>query len=117
MNCMQLDYPFLRWQTNRYISETDFCLIDYVQLDYTTAENDPEGSVSIFKRQWKTGTFEPDCEVGFDWFNTAERTERLVSRGMRVGVKDFTTFSMVRKKPPSYTDSCRVKDTHACHVP
>lgn len=59
-------------------------------------ENDPVGSVSIFKRRWATGEFEPACEVGFEYFNTAERTERLVARGMRVGVKDFTTFAMVR---------------------
>ena len=53
------------------------------------------GSVSIFKRQWKTKTYAPACEVGFEKFNTEERTERLVSRGMRVGGKDFTTFAMV----------------------
>ncbi|CAM9565311.1 unnamed protein product [Pylaiella littoralis] len=63
-------------------------------LDYTMPENDPVGSVSIFKRRWATGEFEPACEVGFEYFNTAERTERLVARGMRVGVKDFTTFAM-----------------------
>ncbi|CAM9455187.1 unnamed protein product [Scytosiphon promiscuus] len=63
-------------------------------LDYTKAENDPEGSVSIFKRQWKTKTYEPACEVGFEKFNTQSRTERLVGRGMRVGGKDFTTFAM-----------------------
>ncbi|CAN0121373.1 unnamed protein product, partial [Hapterophycus canaliculatus] len=33
------------------------------------AENDPEGSVSIFKRQWKTKTYQPACEVGFEKFN------------------------------------------------
>ncbi len=69
--------------------------IDVTQLDYTTAENDPVGSVSIFKRQWKTSTYEPACEVGFDKFNTEARTERLVSRGMRKGGMDFTTFAMV----------------------
>lgn len=76
-----------------------------IQLDYTVAKNDPEGSVSIFKRQSKTGTYKHDCEVGFDWFNTAERTDRLVARGMRAGVKNFTTFSMVMKEDtaaPSY---------------
>lgn len=69
---------------------------DRQQLDLTKAENDPEGSVSIFKRQWKTKTYKPACEVGFDKFNDPERTQRLVDRGMRVnGNKDFTTFSMV----------------------
>jgi len=69
--------------------------IDAIKLDYTKAENDPVGSVSIFKRQWKTKTYEPACEVGFDKFNDPDRTERLVGRGMRVGGKDFTTFAMV----------------------
>lgn len=72
------------------------------QLDYTAAENDPVGSVSIFKRQWKTKTYLPACEVGFDKFNTQERTERLVGRGMRVGGRDFTTFAMV--SPPVQQD-------------
>eukprot|EP00903_Cladosiphon_okamuranus_P012016 g11282.t1 len=63
-------------------------------LDYTAAENDPVGSVSIFKRQWKTKTYSPACEVGFEKFNTEARTERLVGRGMRKGGKDFTTFAM-----------------------
>lgn len=53
--------------------------------------------MSIFKRQWATGTYEPACEVGFERFNTVERTERLVARGMRAGARDFTTFSMVRE--------------------
>eukprot|EP00752_Nemacystus_decipiens_P017246 g15450.t1 len=63
-------------------------------LDYTAPENDPVGSVSIFKRVWKTGTYNPACEVGFEHFNTEERTERLTGRGMRVGGMDFTTFAM-----------------------
>lgn len=55
--------------------------------------------MSIFKRQWKTGTYNPACEVGFEKFNTEERTERLVARGMRVGGMDFTTFAMVSGAP------------------
>ncbi|CAM9455468.1 unnamed protein product, partial [Scytosiphon promiscuus] len=63
-------------------------------LDYTKAENDPEGSISIFKRQWKTKTYELDCEVGFEKFNDPDRTERLVGKGMRANGGNFTTFSM-----------------------
>ncbi|CAB1115103.1 unnamed protein product [Ectocarpus sp. CCAP 1310/34] len=64
------------------------------QLNYVSAENDPEGSVSIFKRTTKDNTYASACEVGFEKYNTADRTNRLVDRGMRVGGMNFTTLSM-----------------------
>lgn len=67
------------------------------QLNYVSAENDPEGSVSIFKRTTKDNTYASVCEVGFEKFNTPARTNRLVDRGMRVGGMDFTTFAMVSR--------------------
>ena len=67
----------------------------YVKLDYTSAENDPVGSVSIFKRQWSSKTYNEDCELGFEKFDKPYRTRKLIERGMRVGGQDFTTFSMV----------------------
>lgn len=65
------------------------------KLNYVSAENDPEGSVSIFKRTTKDNTYATACEVGFEKFNTADRTNRLVDGGMRVGGMNFTTLSMV----------------------
>lgn len=66
------------------------------QFDYTKAENDPVGTVSIFKRQWSTSTYNEPCEVDFDKFDKMYRTNNLVAAGMRVGGVDFTTFQMVR---------------------
>ncbi|CBJ25800.1 alkaline phosphatase [Ectocarpus siliculosus] len=63
-------------------------------LNYVSAENDPEGSVSIFKRTTKDNTYATACEVGFEKYNTADRTNRLVDGGMRVGGMNFTTLSM-----------------------
>ncbi|CAM9235769.1 unnamed protein product, partial [Laminaria digitata] len=63
-------------------------------LDYLKADNDPVGSVSIFKRQWSTKTYEEACEVGFEKYDNPYRTRMLTDRGMRVGGEDFTTFSM-----------------------
>lgn len=60
------------------------------QLDFTRPENDPEGSVSIFKLRAGTSKYEPECEVGFEGFNSQE-----VPSGMRVGGVEFTTFAMV----------------------
>ncbi|CAN0162374.1 unnamed protein product, partial [Ectocarpus fasciculatus] len=63
-------------------------------LNYVSAENDPEGSVSIFRRTTTNSTYASACEVGFEKFNTAKRTNRLVEKGLRVGGRDFTTLSM-----------------------
>eukprot|EP00904_Undaria_pinnatifida_P006684 jgi/Undpi1/3145/HiC_scaffold_15.g06519.m1 len=63
-------------------------------FDYTKAENDPVGTVSIFKRQWSTSTYNEPCEVDFDKFDKMYRTNNLVAAGMRVGGVDFTTFQM-----------------------
>ena len=79
----------------RWLFASTLTLI-WVQVDYTEPENDPVGSVSIFKRQRSTKTYREPCEVDFDKFDKPYRTNTLVGRGMRVGGADFTTFSMVR---------------------
>lgn len=63
-------------------------------LDYTMAENDPPGTVSIFKRQYSTMTYNLACEVDFEKFDKPYRTRILSERGMRITGKNFTTFSM-----------------------
>ena len=78
------------------IGNTAWCVYVYVQLDYTKADNDPVGSVSIFKRQRSRKTYQESCEVGFEEFDKPRRTQKLIERGIRVGGQDFTTFSMVR---------------------
>ena len=67
-----------------------------IQLDYTKPENDPVGSVSIFKRHWPSQTYQESCEVGFDQFDTSYETKELIKSGLRVSGVNFTTFSMVR---------------------
>ncbi|CAN0447965.1 unnamed protein product, partial [Ascophyllum nodosum] len=46
-------------------------------LDYAQAENDPPGSVSIFKRRRSTETYNLACEVGFEKFDKPYRTRIL----------------------------------------
>ncbi|CAN0128269.1 unnamed protein product, partial [Ascophyllum nodosum] len=63
-------------------------------LDYAKAENDPPGSVSIFKRRYSTKTYNLACEVGFEKFDKPYRTRILSESGVRITGKNFTTFSM-----------------------
>ena len=77
-----------------------FCRCIYLQLNYLKLENDPVGSVSIFKRQPSSKTYQESCEVGFQKFDRTPRvTNAMIKRGLRVGGEDFTTFSMVRLLP------------------
>eukprot|EP00904_Undaria_pinnatifida_P006682 jgi/Undpi1/3143/HiC_scaffold_15.g06517.m1 len=63
-------------------------------LDYTEVENDPVGSVSIFKRKKSTETYREACEVGFEEFDTPTKRKKLVKSGVRVSGANFTTPSM-----------------------
>lgn len=70
-----------------------------LQLDYTDATHDPEGSVSIFRRtkNKRDGSYgyENPCAAGFDKFNSRKLSKKLKARGVRVtGVKS-TTLSQV----------------------
>ena len=68
-------------------------------------ENDPVGSVSIFKRKKSTETYREACEVGFEEFDTPTKRKKLVKSGVRVSGANFTTPSMVRLKR-----SCVLRD-------
>lgn len=67
-----------------------------LQLDYTSADNDPPGTVSIFKRHYSSKTYREECLVDFEKFDKPYRTRKLTERGMRITGENFTTFSMVR---------------------
>lgn len=72
-----------------------------VQEDYTTEENDPEGSVSVYALDPDSGKFTEPCTADFTRFNDEDLTKDLMESGVRVTGVNTTTFSQVpmRTKP------------------